>query len=369
MNIIVINKEIFNRRPPVISTILNLSDLGYNVTLITVEINEFWLKELNSRGITVYVVPDFIKRNRFSKIIEFLRFRRLVFSILHNNGLDNYDNLLWVIGGNTIYSLGIKLKKFRFILQIQELHEQDKNYLRSFKRIINSAEKIFIPEYTRALLYKVWFGLKDVPTVLPNKPYFMPDKKALYTLENKYSSIIDKISNSKIILYQGIICKDRDLSNYIKAISKINDKYTMVLLGPDYDDMVKQYKIINPNIIHIDFIPAPDYLIFTQRAHIGILSYSPISENNIFCAPNKMFEYSAYGVPMIGNNILGLSLPIQTNNMGIIINEADPSSIIQAIETIENNYVAFSKNGKLFFDSIDNKATIAKCLESMNSKI
>lgn len=368
MSIIVINKEIFHKRPPVISTVLNLSELGQDIVLITVEINNYWKEELTKRGIKIYIVPDFQKRNQFSKIIEYIRFRNSVFSYLRKNGLDNDENVLWVIGGNTIYSLGSKLKKFRFILQIQELHENDKNYLRIFRKVINSAERVIVPEYTRALLYKVWFGLKDIPTVLPNKPYFMPDNTVLESLQKKYSNLLENLRNYKIILYQGYIFKDRDLSNYIRAYSKLKNKneYKFVLLGNDIHGMVQHYRQIEPDIIHIEHLPAPDYLLFTRQAYIGILCYSPTSENNIFCAPNKLFEYSAYGVPVIGNNISGLSLPIQTNKMGEIVDEDNPESIIRAIETIETSYDDYSRNSKSFFENTDNKATIAKSIKLIN---
>lgn len=367
MKIIVINKEIFHKRPPVISSILNLFDLGYDVELITVEINDYWLQELNSRGIKVYVIPDSKRRNRINKIIEFIRFRKLVINYLHQKIATSDNLLLWVIGGNTIYALGTSLKDFRFILQIQELHENDKNYLRAFGKIIHQAEKIFVPEYARALLYKIWFGLKQIPTVLPNKPYFMPDQVALELYKNEYSSILDNLKAYKIIIYQGYIGRDRDLSNYVKALTmlKTTNNYKLVLMGQDVDGMVKHYKEIDPDILHINYIPAPAYLIFTRLAHIGLLSYSPISENNIFCAPNKLFEYSAYGIPMIGNNILGLSYPIKTNKMGEIVNEEDCNTIIHAIEAIEVNYDEYSRNSRAFFESVDNKATIAKCIDSI----
>ena len=85
MNIIIINKEIFQNRPPVISTLLTLSDLGHNVTLITVEINDYWKNELNKRNISVFIVPDVKNRNQINKVIEYYNFKRKTFMILSGN--------------------------------------------------------------------------------------------------------------------------------------------------------------------------------------------------------------------------------------------------------------------------------------------
>ena len=47
-------------------------------------------------------------------------------------------------------------------------------------------------------------------------------------------------------------------------------------------------------------------------ASIGVLSYFPRSGsigrtlNPLYCAPNKIFEYSKYGIPMISNDVPAL---------------------------------------------------------------
>ena len=57
-------------------------------------------------------------------------------------------------------------------------------------------------------------------------------------------------------------------------------------LGP-----LKKYMEILSDLIYIPQIPSPQHLFVTSIAYIGILVYDPISLNQIFCAPNKIFEY------------------------------------------------------------------------------
>ena len=139
MNIIIINKEIFQNRPPVISTLLSLCDLGHNVTLVTVEINDYWRNELQKRSVSIHVVSEKKNANRIEKVFEYLNFKNQVFKCLTKDGIDRGNALLWVIGGNTIFCLGDKLKKYRYILQIQELHEHNNRYLSAFSKVINNA--------------------------------------------------------------------------------------------------------------------------------------------------------------------------------------------------------------------------------------
>ncbi len=79
MKIVIINKEILQNRPPVLSTLLTLSDLGHEVSIVSVDINEYWRKELDERIIKYYVIPDKTRRNRFSKILEYLNFKKKAF--------------------------------------------------------------------------------------------------------------------------------------------------------------------------------------------------------------------------------------------------------------------------------------------------
>src|SRR5690606_36887593 len=102
----------------------------------------------------------------------------------------------------------------------------------------------------------------------------------------------------KVILYQGLISRERDLTYILQAINELNEEFVPIIMGKDYG-MIDKYKKICPRIVHISYIPSPQHLYITSIARLGILMYDPISLNQIFCAPNKTFEYAGYGVPMI----------------------------------------------------------------------
>lgn len=63
---------------------------------------------------------------------------------------------------------------------------------------------------------------------------------------------------------------------------------------------------IYDKVIHIDSIPAPLHLEITSHATIGVVFYSDETLNKAFCAPNKIYEYSGFGIPAIANCIPGL---------------------------------------------------------------
>lgn len=352
-----IHKDRFERRPPVISAVMILTELGYDVTVIDEGVSDRWKSVFTSKNIKYFEIPKKGNVGLIGKIWEYYRFRKRVCSTL--KGCD--DNFIWVEGAPAILSLGTEINRFNHILQIQELHEQSKKQLRAIRKVIGSAKAVFMPEYNRSVLYQVWFKLKNRPIVLPNKPYFVPGKDELESLKEKYKKDVSRIGNKKVVLYQGYIGYDRDISAIVKAVKQMGTDFVTVVVGKDCG-VLSEYRKIDPNIVHIDFLPAPDYLLFASMAYIGVLTYVPDCVNNIFCAPNKIYEYGSFGLPMIGNDIPGLKT-LEYENAGVVVDVNDEDRVLAAIRKIDANYSVYSKSAKALYDKTDNMETIKKALE------
>ena len=108
----------------------------------------------------------------------------------------------------------------------------------------------------------------------------------------------------------------------LQLSSILEQKSLSKLLISVFTELLYKYKKLNENLNHVDFIPAPYYLCITRLAIIGILTYNPMLHNTAYCAPNKIFEYGAFSVPMIGNNIPGLNI-LKEHRAGILVNEDD----------------------------------------------
>lgn len=73
----------------------------------------------------------------------------------------------------------------------------------------------------------------------------------------------------------------------------------------------------------LPYITAPYHLEVTSHAFIGILIYAPVYGtftsplNSIYCAPNKLYEFSHFGIPMIGNNIPGLNTLLKVTKWAV----------------------------------------------------
>ncbi len=361
--IVIIHKNSLEAIPPVLSMVLNISELGYSVSLITCGIQECNLGLLQNKEIKVQLVPLANKKLIVSKIIDIIRFRRFVNKILAKK--DNHKTLLIIEGGYTVFALGTRFKRrgFDFILFLPELLENVLYQRKAVSKIIVDAKNVLVPEYNRSFITKVWFNLKHIPVVLPNKPYFEPKDYDPSFIE-RYKAEMDLFKHKKVILYQGHVSASRDITAVVQAVKDLGGDYQMVLLGKDYGIM-NHYRSIDPGVIHIPFIPAPDYLILTRMAYIGVLVYTPDLLNTAFCAPNKIFEYTKYGLPVIGNDIPGLRYPLELHGIGEIADFNNAQSVRNAILNIEDNYYEYSQRSIEFFNSVDNKETIRRVLDGL----
>ncbi|WP_074762132.1 glycosyltransferase [Xylanibacter ruminicola] len=362
MKILVINKNQIYNIPPLISVIYILRDLGHEVHLVTCGINDTIASEFKNRGVTFEVADYANASNSIAKVCEYLLFHSYVKRVLKNL---TYD-YVWIEGGNTVRAIGKNLLSGKkYILQISELHEDAPGQLAAISKVIHQAQAVFMPEYNRTAIYQAWFKLLRRPYVLPNKPYFIPSEKELAGLSDKYSNYIDLFKSKKVILYQGWISKrNRDMSAFVEATARLGDDFAFVMMGRDTENSVQYYKKLYPKLVHIDFIPAPDYMLLTSLSYIGIIVYNPDKLNQTYCAPNKIYEYGAFGKPMIGNNLPGLHI-IEDLGAGRVAEQDDAEALYSAIKDIDSNYQNFSNSAKRMYDDCDNKETIRRVLSQL----
>ena len=373
MEIILIHRNIFQNRPPLVSLVKTL--LAYNIRpiIITAGLNNEFKSYFNSNKITFHVVPFELTRTRFSPVKNYLRsllWGKKVAKILNN--YSPVDHLLWIEGNYTFTSLQASLiNRYKHVLQIQEMFNvpgiKGKLYERTISRIINKAEAVIVPEYNRAYLYKLQFKLKKLPYILPNKPSFVPNSDDLVRLKSKYTEY-EYLFNKKVILYQGVISSTR--SNYMPILDALvkydkGQEYIFVFLGREESlGYVNNLKQNGYPVEHVPFIPAPDYLYFTSRAYIGIVNYADNCLNNIYCAPNKIYEYSVFGVPMIANDIPGLRYTIGTNRCGCLYE--DENQIETALISVIRNHDEMSTNAINFYRTTEYSSIVEQIINDLD---
>lgn len=364
---IYICKEPIHIYPPVLTQLCLLSDMGYEVVLVTSKTTKNIEKILQDKQITVnYIKNKRIKIPFVGKMLNWFSYRRRAYkSIKILDGDRSNESLIWFGTADSVIPLYGKLKKMNYVLSILELYDTYPLYKYFLSRIVKKAKKIIECEENRAYIHASWWNLKEIPSVIPNKPYYHQREQRL-PANNQTQEAVNIIKDKKFILYQGIITPDRDVSVIAKALDEINSDYYLVLIGSDRFDGVKKIKELYRKTIYLGYIPAPDHLIITSFAKYGIAFYDYSSMNNLFCAPNKIFEYTGFGIPVIGNYVPGLINTIQKYDAGILVDINDYSDVVDKIRILEDNYPTYSENAKVFFESIELHALFQKITKNLN---
>lgn len=362
--------------PPVLNLLNILEELNIEVVLITTK-TKFVAKNTHNNVLLEELSIDYKQiRTPMLKLIYVPKIKKMIWERIEN--YYNDEAFIWITSNVALKYLGNRIISMRYVLQLMELSEKLYYYhkLSMFKldekKIGNGALAVVVPEYNRAHITKAWWGLENLPLIFSNKPYLKEKiEKNTYVQDRKAKEILKKIGNRKIILYQGVLNKERPLDKFIKAIDQLGDKYAFVVMSGGENIYEK---IESKNYYFIPFVKPPMHLEITSHAYIGVLSYTPVRSrysvlNSVYCAPNKIYEYSMFGIPMLGNDIPGLRYAFDTSGAGICIDDFDENLIIQGIKSIENNYEKYAHNSKKFYESLDLRTQLTDILENVNNQM
>lgn len=379
MKIVICQLEHLYEYPPTLNLINNLVNLGYEVTIISINIPNELIDKLKASKVQVVNV---IARDLFFKLINKIYSNYLIKCTVIK--ICPYNCILWTTTDRTAVALKSVLFKYKHIMQLMELIE-DYFFSRripfikaELDKVGRNAHAVVVPEYNRAHIQKAWWRLDEVPFVLPNKNEQHPQVREL-PLNSPRLALADKkireTCGKKIILYQGVFSQERKLDAIADAVKILGSDYCLVLMGRSNKILINLEKKYKESIVHIDFISPPDHLYITSHAYIGSLVYTadqPVRHNSIlnslYCAPNKIFEYAGFGLPMIGNDIPGLKNLFESNNMGICAKKMSGHAFAEAIIEIERQYKYFSNNSKKFYNKINTSNCLLEILDSTKNQ-
>ncbi|WP_154859590.1 glycosyltransferase family protein [Cyclobacterium xiamenense] len=353
MKYLIIIKNTLDRSVPILNVGLSLAKENSNTVYIacygvSVELFGFLEKFNNLVVINLCInerkvyYPHF---NMFYTLYIWLRFRFKVKEVIRNYEFD----LIYLGSADTAISLRGLFYKLKYIIHLREYYAGFGFYMSLLRKPLKLAYKVVVPEENRAFLYYNHFKLKEIPIIIPNKPFFHPRKKQ--NIDFLEGSLIEVLCGKRFFIYQGPLRMERDLSRLLEVFKNIQE-FNIVLLGKDMG-MLSKYKAINPELIHIDFIPPPFHLAITSYAYGGIITYDFESLNTIYCAPNKIWEYSGFSIPMLCNQNLGLKFSVGLFNAAVFADFNDVDSIYGGVKSLIDNYSALSENSTRFFESFD----------------
>lgn len=380
MNIIMPTFERIEWMPPTIYLMETLADMGHTVTYITVYPDRFfaerrtdgrirnvslWEKDLSLQNRIPYIKGVSGLLWRVDKLVKRLVCARLKKTV---DSLMTGDSLLWVVNEMTVMLGGTAfLKNREYAFTVYELHEKNRKS-RCIERAAQGAKVVVVPEYCRAHIMQSRYNLKKTPLVLPNKTQIagvdgpLPEAavKAVELLKQR------REQGFQTVLYMGGINEERPLEPILDAIGE-SSKFRLVVMGRESVYLTRLQERYPGKFDYLGAFQPPVHIQVAEHAAVGLLMYVSINQtqglNALFCAPNKLYEYTGKGLPVIANDIPGLRFPVELNDMGCVTDFSKPESIRTALEAIEQRYAQLSENALAFFRGMDAEAVIRNVLE------
>lgn len=148
-------------------------------------------------------------------------------------------------------------------------------------------------------------------------------------LEEYPSELIS--SKKRQAAYAGYISEDRGIREMIMACALA--KVKLVLMGTFESSVLMKKCQQMPewsNVEYLGQVNRRKMVAQVSESSVGLLTIKPLP-NHIESQPNKMFEYMAMGIPVIGSNFPLWRLVLEANQCGLCVDPLDPRDIANAI--------------------------------------
>lgn len=131
-------------------------------------------------------------------------------------------------------------------------------------------------------------------------------------------------------------------SQFILAAELLKDENIYFLFIGNQSDTVKKEKekLHSEKILFFDKIPHQELKQIYPFIDLGLILYKGLSPNFEFAAPNKLYEFWAYGIPVLAHHLKGLIPVFDTKEKGKLINfnisEEIQTELLQILKSDKN---------------------------------
>lgn len=174
-----------------------------------------------------------------------------------------------------------------------------------------------------------------LPTVVMNTPNYIPASSL------SPDDWINQFEGKRVVLHQGRYVPGRGIPEAVLAAKHLPDDIVLVFrgYGPIEEDLralVKEHHL-SSQVFLIPPVPMNQLVECAVGADIGLTLYTPINENNLYAAPNKMFEYMMAGVPGVGSDIPYVRDILLGLGVGEVFEPGNPEALAEATLRILND--------------------------------
>lgn len=194
--------------------------------------------------------------------------------------------------------------------------------------------RVVTVSHSIAELMKDRYGIPE-PCVLINSPPSAVKVVPRHLQDSKADEVV--------LLYHGALGADRGLENLIEAFALVRSNCRLVIRGagplrPALETLVRRRHLTRVQIV--DPVPPGEVVLAASaQADIGVIPFVPTSLNGQFALPNKMFEYMAAGLAILGSSIPEVARICRDFGCGILYECSSPGCVARSIDELAGDRV------------------------------
>lgn len=379
MKITIITSESLKDFPPAITLLHTLERLGHSVTFLSPYRDAYWedmgLQKADHRYV-LESIPHWMGAYHPQRIRASLAFhseqllRRICLRRLPGKFAEILEgsDVVWILNENTtlLGGKGFVDRLGPFMQTMYELHIKNGRVPEFYHYAANKALLTVVPEYNRAHICKAYYALPHMPAIIPNKPLDHPRQKNLPISDPAIAGKMARIkaSGKKIVMYMGILSDERPLEPIIEAVEQLPE-YTLAVLGGRTPYLDRLEKTMAGRFEYLGSVKPPHHLEVASHADVTYISYvaGNHSINAVFCAPNKVYEFAGFGIPMLCNDNPGLKYTVEYGGFGVCVPELTTPHIASALKQIDTNAESMGEAANRYFDSESVEQAVFHALE------
>lgn len=340
-------------------TISSMANENVTIDYFFIGNEEDKLKSMSSHKINLYP----IKRPRLSikrKIINHtLVYLESVFLIPKVQEIRKSYDIIYAHDLPTSYAAHkLKTKTTKIIYDIHDLYIETLNqhFPSEASKIKKLIFKILLIQMR--IFTKLWERkfIKSVDLVLTTNEHYKSYLIEKYSISNiiitpnypEYSKIKKntqiyqdlKIKKNKtIVIYHGVLNEGRYLREIVKSAQHYDENIILVIIGNGpLENELKKINSNTKNKIHFkDLLPYGNLLHYISGASIGVMLIKHINISKKYALANKVTEYMAAGICVLGSNSPENTRIISKFDAGKIIDSIDEYSIAKEINKLVKN--------------------------------
>lgn len=378
MKITVITSEKLAEFPPAITLLQCLDKLGHTINFLSPYKDTYFesmLLAAAEHGYILQKVPQWMEKYHNHRLMASAAFhsekllRKLCLRMLSKRFSKQIQmsDVVWVLNENTTFlgGKGFTRQLGDFLQTMYELHIKNKKNPQLYEFVSQRALLMVVPEYCRAHIVKAFYGLSEMPAIIPNKPLEHPRKKNLPISDPEIAEKIDQLKRNgkKIVMYMGILSTERPLEPIIEAVNQTED-YVLAVLGGRTPYLDRLEKKMSGRFVYLGSVKPPHHLEVASHADVAYISYVANNQsiNAVFCAPNKVYEFAGFGIPMLCNDIPGLKYTVEYYGMGVCAEDLSADTIKKCLEKISAEESAMSQAAIRYYEAENVETAVAEAL-------